>query len=168
MLLHALAAAQGRPLDLVVAGKGPESAALVSLANGLGLASRVRFVGQVEGDQKTWLLQNGLCTILPSRIWEAFPIVLLETCAAGRPVIAADVPGLRERVRPGQTGLLVPPEDPRRLGEAILRMASQRRQADAWGDEARCFARQFDWHDVALRHLGLFQELAGRRQARAA
>ena len=107
VLLNALAAADRCRLDLVVAGKGPESAALTALAQRLGLASRVHFVGVAEGDRKIWLLQNGLCTILSSRIWEAFPVVLIESYAAGRPVIATDVPGLRERVQPGRTGLLV-------------------------------------------------------------
>jgi glycosyltransferase involved in cell wall biosynthesis len=168
VLLNALAAAQRCRLDLVVAGKGPKSAALASLADRLGLASRVHFVGQAEGDRKTWLLQNGLCTILSSRIWEAFPVVLLESYAAGRPVIATDVPGLRERVQPGRTGLLVKPEDPQRMAEAIVQMTSQRQQADAWGGAARRFALQFDWNDIALRHLELFKELAVRRRARAA
>ena len=149
-------------LDLVVAGKGPESAALTALAHRLGLAARVHFVGVAEGDRKTWLLQNGLCTILSSRIWEAFPVVLIESYAAGRPVIATDVPGLRERVQPGRTGLLVAPEDPQRMAEAIVLMASQRRQADAWGGLAQRLALQFDWNGIALRHLELFSEVVAR------
>ncbi len=168
VLLNALAAANRCRLDLVVAGKGPESAVLASLAGRLGLKSRVHFLGQVEGDRKTWLLQNGLCTILPSRIWEAFPVVLLESYAAGRPVIATDVHGLRERVLSGRTGLLVPPEDPQRMAEAIVRMSFQRQQADAWGSKARRFARQFDWTDIALRHLELFRELIVERTVKAA
>ena len=168
VLLHAFAAANRCRLDLVVAGKGPESAALVSLANRLGLASRVHFVGTAEGNRKTWLLQNGLCTILSSRTWEAAPVVVMESFAAGRPVIATDVPGLRERVESGRTGLLVTPEDPRRLADAIVHMTSQRQQADAWGGAARRFALQFDWHDIALRHLELFGKLAAQYRARAA
>jgi glycosyltransferase involved in cell wall biosynthesis len=168
VLLNALSAAESCRLDLVVAGKGPESAALAALAERLGLASRVHFVGQVDGDRKVWLLQNGVCTILSSRIWEAFPVVLLESYAAGRPVIATDVPGLRERVQPGRTGLLVTPENPRRMADAIVHMTTERRQADAWGSEAQRFVRQFDWHGIALRHLDLFQSLAERRRAKAA
>jgi glycosyltransferase involved in cell wall biosynthesis len=169
VLLDALALAGDQcRLDLVVAGKGPESAALASHARRLGLAPRVHFVGQADRDRKIWLLQNGLCTILPSRIWEAFAIVVLESYAAGRPVIATDMPGLRERVQPGRTGLLVPQEDPQRLAGAIVHMTSQRQQTDAWGCEARRFARQFDWSDIALRHLELFEELAAQHRAEAA
>ena len=60
------------------------------------------------------------------------------------------------------------PENPQRLADAIVHMTSQRQQADAWGGEARRFARQFDWHDIALRHLELFRELAAQARMRAA
>ena len=66
--------------------------------------------GHVEGDTKTWLLQNALCTVVPSRISEGFPLVFLESCAAGRPVIGTRIPGLQELVQPGKTGLLVAPD----------------------------------------------------------
>ena len=169
VLLNALALAGDRcRLDLVVTGKGPASAALASLAGRLGLESRVHFLGQADGDRKTWLLQNGLCTILSSRTWEALPLVALESYAAGRPVIATNVPGLRECVRQEQTGLLVPPEDPHAMAEAIVRMTCQPQQVDAWGGQARLFARQFDWNDIALRHLDLFDELIAIKRRGAA
>jgi len=168
VLLNALAVAGDRcRLTLAVAGKGPESAPLNALADRLGLASRVRFLGQADGERKTWLLQNGLCTVVASRIWEAMPLVVLESYAAGRPVIATDVPGLRERVVHEHTGLLVPPEDPRSMADAVIRMASQRQQADTWGGEARSFVRHFDWNDIAVKHLELFSELIAIKQRNA-
>jgi len=169
VLLNALAVAGSEcSLDLVVAGTGPESTALASLACRLGLASRIHFLGQADGDRKTWLLQNGLCTILSSRIWEALPLVTLESYAAGRPVIATNVPGLREQVQHEQTGLLVPSEDPRSLAEAIVRVISHRQQADVWGGKAQRFAQQFNWNGIALKHLDLFGELIQTRRRGAA
>ena len=168
VLLEAMALLRGQcDLDLVVAGRGPEGPALQALAARLGLARQVQFVGQVAGRQKLWLLQNGLCSIVPSRIWEAFGVVALESLAAGRPVIASQLPGLADLVRPGRTGLLVPPESPSELAEAIRQVIADPQRTDDWGHAARQFVQAFDWKNIATGHLELFAELiaGGRRPA---
>ena len=160
VLLEAMVLLRGRcDLDLVVAGRGPEGPALQTLTARLGLARQVHFVGQTAGRQKLWLLQNGLCTIVPSRTWEAFGVVAVESLAAGRPVIASQLPGLADLVRHGQTGLLVPPESPQRLAEAIREIARDPQRADAWGQAARRFVQPFDWGHIADQHLELYTSL---------
>jgi glycosyltransferase involved in cell wall biosynthesis len=154
-------------LDLVVAGRGPEGPALQALSARLGLGRRVHFVGQTVGPQKLWLLQNGLCTIVPSRTWEAFGVVVLESLAAGRPVIASQLPGLADLVQPARTGLLVPPESPPRLAEAIRQMAQDPQRTDGWGQAAKRFVRAFDWRNIARRHLDLFEELVAIKRCPA-
>ncbi len=165
VLLETMALLRGRcNLDLVVAGSGPEGSALEALSARLGLASQVHFVGQTEGRKKVWLLQNGLCTIVPSRTWEAFGIVVVESLAAGRPVIASQLPGLADLIQPGRTGLLVPPESPQKLAEAIVQIALDPRRADDWGHTARRSVQAFDWRNIALRHIDLFEELIADKQ----
>ncbi len=160
VLLKAMVLLRGRcDLDLVVAGGGPEGPALEALAARLGLSRRVHFVGQTVGRQKLWLLQNSLCMIVPSRTWEAFGVVVVESLAAGRPVIASQVPGLADLVQPGQTGLLAPPESPQGLADAIRQIALDPQRADAWGQAARRFVQPFDWRNISQRHLDLFEEL---------
>ncbi len=61
--------------------------------------------------------------VLPSTYGEGVPKSLIEAAAAGRPIIAADGPGLREIVRHGETGLLIPPGDPEALADAIEKLA---------------------------------------------
>ncbi|MGO9112573.1 MAG: glycosyltransferase family 4 protein [Thermoguttaceae bacterium] len=166
VLLEATVLLRGQcDLDLVVAGRGPEGPALEALAARLGLARQVHFVGQTAGQQKLWLLQNGLCTIVPSRTWEAFGVVVVESFAAGRPVIASQLPGLADLVQPGRTGLLVPPESPQKLAEAIRQTALDPQRADEWGRAARRFVQAFDWRHIALRHLDLFAELIATKGA---
>ena len=145
-------------LDLVVAGRGPEGPALQALTARLGLSRQVHFVGQTAGQQKLWLLQNGLCMIVPSRTWEAFGVVVVESLAAGRPVIASQLPGLADLIQPGQTGLLVPPESPQDSPTRSGKSPDPQR-ADAWGQAARRFVQPFDWRNIARRHLDLFDEL---------
>ena len=160
VLLEAMVLLQGRcDLDLVVAGRGSAGPALEALAARLGLSRQVHFVGQTVGQQKLWLLQNSQCMIVPSRTWEAFGVVVVESLAAGRPVIASRLPGLADLIRPEQTGLLVPPESPQRLADAIREIARDPQRADAWGQAARRFVQPFDWRNVAQRHLDLFEDL---------
>jgi glycosyltransferase involved in cell wall biosynthesis len=169
VLLESLALVRGQcDLDLVVAGRGPEGPALEALSNRLGLSGQVHFVGQTAGPQKLWLLQNGLCLVVPSRIWEAFGVVVLESFAAGRPVIASRLPGLADLVRPGQTGLLAAPESPQKLAEAIREIVRDPQRADAWGQAARRAVQPFDFRNIAQRHLDLFDELIAIKHRLAA
>jgi len=140
-------------------GRGLKGRPWKSLAARLGLSGKVHFVGQTVGQQKLWLLQNSLCMVVPSRTWEAFGVVVVESLAAGRPVIASQLPGLADLIQPGQTGLLVPPESPPRLADAIREITLDPQRADAWGQAARRFVQPFDWTNVAQRHLDLFEEL---------
>jgi glycosyltransferase involved in cell wall biosynthesis len=166
VLLQATVLLRGQcDCELVVAGRGPEGPALEALAARLGIGRQVHFIGQTAGQQKLWLLQNGLCTIVPSRTWEAFGVVVIESFAAGRPVIASKLPGLADLVEPGRTGLLVPPESPQELAEAIRHMMRDSQRADNWGKAARQFVQVFDWRNIALRHLDLFAELIAIRSA---
>ena len=106
--------------------------------------------------------------IVPSRTWEAFGVVVVESLAAGRPVIASQLPGLADLIQPGQTGLLVPPESPQNLAHAIMEVALDPQRADAWGRAARRFVQPFDWRNIAQRHLDLFGELIAAKRSRAA
>ncbi len=109
----------GVTTSLVIAGDGDERQALAAQCTRLGLADRVHFVGAVAGEAKVWLLQNARFTVIPSRTWEAFPLVVLESFAAGKPVIGTMIPGLADLVEPERTGLLVPPESPQALSAAL-------------------------------------------------
>jgi glycosyltransferase involved in cell wall biosynthesis len=110
------AAAQVPDATFVLVGEGPERPALQALCQKLGLNGRVIFAG-FQQDIPAWL---GHCSlfVLPS-LYEGVPLSLLEAMAAGRPVIASQIPGNREAVTHGETGWLVPPGDAVALAEAI-------------------------------------------------
>ncbi len=165
LLLDAFArAAKSNDMGLVVAGEGQSGEKWAAQAARLGLANRVRFVGRVEGDRKTYLYQNALCTVVPSRTAEAFGLVVLESYASGRPVIATEIPGLRELVVPERTGLLVPPDSSEALAGALSDAMADRTRLDEMGREGRRLADNYDWERIARWHLDLYGELSGRNR----
>lgn len=160
VLLNALAQipADGG-VQLVVAGAGEERAALERLASQLGISQRVRFVGRVEGDTKLYLLQNALFTVMPSRGWEAFPLVVLESYAAGKPIVATAIPGIADLIEESKTGTLVPEEDPAALARAMRELLENPARAGAMGESVTGIARRYSWDSVAARHIALYEEL---------
>ena len=116
---HALLRRKGYDHLLVIAGEGPERAALEDLAARLGVAHSVRLAGFVPNPYP--LMRAARLLVVSSR-YEGFGMVILEALALGTPVVATDCPyGPRELLKDGELGALVPPEDPQALAEAIAR-----------------------------------------------
>jgi len=160
VLLEAIAKVPANgAVQLVIAGSGDEQAQLESQTRESGLQERVRFLGRVEGSQKIYLLQNAICTVMPSRVWEAFPLVLLETYAAGRPVVGSAVPGIADLVREGETGKLVEQENPDLLAAALRELLADPGRADRLGRAAYQVAEAYSWESVARRHVELYEQL---------
>jgi glycosyltransferase involved in cell wall biosynthesis len=122
-LVHAMAGLPGA--RLIVAGDGPLRAGLEDLAHRLGV--KAEFLGAIPNAELPALLARVSVFALPS-LYEWAPKSLLEAMAAGVPVVAADVPGIREVVRHGETGWLTATDADalrvsleRVLGDATLR-----------------------------------------------
>ncbi len=111
-------------VDLVVVGDGPEREPLEALVRTLGLERRVRLVGARPRALVLELLAAADAVVLSSD-WENFPHAIVEGLAVGTPVIAAAVGGVREIVRDGVNGLLVPADDPGALAAAIGRFFAE-------------------------------------------
>jgi glycosyltransferase involved in cell wall biosynthesis len=166
LLIDALAhvPANGR-VQLVIAGDGEERTALQAQAERLGLNGRIRFVGSTFAATKTYLLQNALCTAMPSREWEAFPLVVLESFAAGTPVLATRVPGLEDLIQPDRTGWLVPQDSVSDLALLLHKVLEERQRLNGMREQARQAAQAYSWRKIAERHLGLYEELRMRKHA---
>lgn len=103
----------------VIAGEGPGREAMEQLAGRLGIAGNVVFTGFVD---EVWPLMADLDLLVVPSLWEGFGLTAVEALALGVPVVAADVGGLPEAVRHGETGLLVPPGDTAALARSIIWM----------------------------------------------
>lgn len=100
--------------------------------------------------------------VLPS-YREGLPKSLVDAAAAGRPVVTTDVPGCRDAVRPGKSGILVPVHDSHALAAAVHSLAQDRQLRLAMGREGRKMAEEeFDIHQVTKRHLELYASLLAR------
>ncbi len=107
--------------SLVIAGDGPERPNLERLTNELGLAAHVTFLGNVTRAE-TWQLRKESDVYVLNSTYEGLPHTVLTSFAAGIPVIATNISGTNEAVQHEANGLLIPPNDPDALAEAILRI----------------------------------------------
>jgi glycosyltransferase involved in cell wall biosynthesis len=108
-------------LVLVLAGHGDDEPELRALADRLGVAHRVRFLGWRDDVPRLMATADLLCR--PSR-WEGMPYAVLEAMASGLPVVASRVDGARDLVLDGVTGALCDVGCPRSLGAALARVSS--------------------------------------------
>lgn len=114
VLLEAARLARG-DWKVTVIGSGPQLQRLVELAANLP-AGRVEFAGWAEDPRPHMLAANVVC--MPSR-WESFPYTALEASQLCRPLVASKVDGLDEIVEDGVSGILVTPENPSELADAL-------------------------------------------------
>jgi len=134
---------------LVIAGKGVLQQSLTDTARNLGIGDRVSFVGYVEGEPLAALYHAAHVLAAPS-LYEPFGIVALEGMICGKPVVAADVGGLREIVLDGQTGFRVPAGDATALAGALVKILTDADLAARLGAAGRERAEEvYDWPQVA-------------------
>jgi glycosyltransferase involved in cell wall biosynthesis len=108
-------------------------------------------------------MNRATAVLMPSR-WEPFGLVALQAAQMARPVIASRIDGLREVVVHGQTGFLVPPEDPAALADAIAGLLGDAEQASAMGRAAQQRAREtWPW----ISHVDAYEELYADALGRA-
>ena len=159
-----LAAVRSGRVHVLLAGDGAEEATLRRRVEHLGLAEGVRFLGPVDQEDLRALYRGARVVAVPSR-WEGLPLVCLEAMASGRAVVATRVDGIPDAVVDGETGLLVPPDDPVALARALEALLDDRAQADRLGTAgARRVREQFAWPIVSRRYAAVLERavLIGR------
>ncbi|MGD9645947.1 MAG: glycosyltransferase [Pirellulales bacterium] len=149
--------------EVVVIGEGPLRAALKALAGELSIASRVHFVAR--RDDVPAVLAAADALVLPSA-WEGMPNVVLEAMAAGRPVVACDVAGVRELLGPGAPQI-ARPDDPRGFAERLVAIGRNPAENRAIGAENRRRAATFGLQRMVGAYEQLWSELLGSAGARA-
>ncbi len=166
-LLKALARREAGELKAIIVGDGALRAGLQAMAGELGLHERVKFAGAVDNALLPEYYAAGDFFVLPSIHGpENSPVVVFEAMASGKAVVASDIPGVREIVAHGHTGLLVPPADEAALARALSRMTIEHSARVQWGANARTKVCEHSWDRVAQRMVAVYCEAARARPAR--
>ncbi len=141
---------------LVVLGEGPERARLEAVAGeGVYLPGRV-------GDVAAWY-RRAEVLVHPAR-WEGFGLALLEAMLAGKPVVATRVSAAPEIVVDGETGLLVSPDDPGALADALTTLLADRAKAGSLGESGYARARgEFSVERMAKRTADVYRAASAER-----
>ncbi len=162
VMLRAMALLAERAPDaqIVIVGRGPAREGLERLAAELGLAARTRFTGFVTDAERDRLLAESRVCVCPSEK-EGWGLTVIEANACGTPVVATDADGLRDSVRDGETGHLVPDEDVAGFADRIGALLCDDAYAVRMARAALQWSRRFDW-DLAADDMAAAIETARR------
>jgi len=170
-MLHALPLVRAKCPDVryVIVGSGVLLEYLKNLADSVGVADIVDFVGEVADEQLPAVY--GACDVFVQLSREdrtggveGFGIVCLEAAAAGKPVVAGASGGLLSAIRDGETGVLVDPENPEAVADAVVSLLNNRAYAEQLGRAGRQrVERELTWDAMARSARQIVGELISKK-----
>ncbi|MCJ7577395.1 MAG: glycosyltransferase family 4 protein [candidate division Zixibacteria bacterium] len=143
---------------LTIVGDGDYKGDLMAFARKLGLGNRVEFTGYVDKYEKVKRLQKAWVAVYPS-LKEGWGLTNIEANACGTPVIASNVPGLKDSVIGGKTGLLFEYGNVQELSRCMIRILSDREYRENLIRGGISWARSFSWDEAANKTLELMEEV---------
>jgi glycosyltransferase involved in cell wall biosynthesis len=150
-------------VHLVQIGAGLETANLLALRHELGLDDRVEFRDIPWGERAADQIAGFDLFVLSSRI-EGLPVTIMEAMLAGRAVIATDVGSVREEVIDGETGLVVPPEDPAAVAAAVESLIADPARREEMGRKGLAMASEMFTVDSTVdRYVELYDRVLAAR-----
>jgi D-inositol-3-phosphate glycosyltransferase len=135
-----------------------EMARLQQLRTDLDIHDLVTFLGAKDQDLLPNYYAAAEMVVMPSH-YESFGMVALEAMAMGTPVIASEVGGLAHLVKHGVTGYHVPSRDPEALAARIYELLSNQDCRQVLGQQARDYARRYDWANIVNRMMAVYEEV---------
>jgi glycosyltransferase involved in cell wall biosynthesis len=161
VVIRAFAALNVPDATLEIAGTGDYRAGLEGLVKSLDLSRRIKFLGFIPEEDKLHLLRRSWASLLASPK-EGWGISNLEAAACGTPVIAANSPGIRESVIDGETGFLVPQNDPEEMAAAMRGLVQSPDLVNVLGIAGRRFAETFTWERAANETLAHLEQVVAQ------
>jgi glycosyltransferase involved in cell wall biosynthesis len=162
VLVRAVSLLRGRipQLEVRIVGGGPESARLLELSRELRVDTTVNWLGNLDGNSLAAEYNSTDIFCLPS-VQEGFGIVFLEAMAAGKPIVAARAAAVPEVVR---NGLLVEPDNPEALAEAIFDLYRNPDLRHSLGESGPRDVKEFEMRRVAAQFLAEITKLTTCRK----
>jgi len=157
-LLRAVALVRERipKMQVIVIGEGDYRSSLEALCVQLHISDVVRFTGFVDEREKISELQQAWFAVNTSPK-EGWGLTVIESNACGTPVLASDVPGLRDAIKDGETGILYEYGNIGQLAERILELVENRELRMRLSEQAYAWSRKFDWDATARQAAGLIE-----------
>ncbi len=156
--------AAGMAITLLLAGMpdpGNKGSLAVAELRALAREPGILWLGAVADVRTVW--RRSAIAVLPSTYGEGLPRALLEAAACARPIVATDIPGCREVVRSGETGILVPPRDVAALAAALAALAGDRARRRAMGEAGRRLIEDRFAEEIVIGEtLALYHKLLGQ------
>lgn len=151
---------------LIICGDGEEKAHILDLVTALDIGRAITFLGTATFERLVELYYTSIAYIFPSiNRLEAFGIVQLEAMVNYTAVVASDIPGPNAVMAPGQSGLLVPKQDPKALAEAIISLIADPDRAKQMGRNGReLVEKKYDWNVIGDRVLEIYSEAKNRKK----
>ncbi len=146
---------------LTIVGEGDYKDKLMSLTEKLDLKREVEFTGFVDRKEKVKRLQSAWVAVYPS-LKEGWGLTNIEANACGTPVIASNVPGLKDSVVPEKTGLLFEYADVRQLSECLKKILSDSNYRERLRQGGLAWAKRFSWDDAADKTMELIEQIVAR------
>jgi glycosyltransferase involved in cell wall biosynthesis len=160
-LLHALSSMKTPAASLDIVGDGPNREALKQLAQQLGVASRIRWHGQLSQAELPPLYQRAAAVVIPS-VDEGLGLVAVEALLCETPVVAFDSGGLRDVIQHEKTGLLVKPGDRAALANALDDLLARDGRGSQLGRAGRLYALSaFAPESAARRYAEIYRQVLG-------
>jgi len=147
---------------LVIVGGGSQRSKLEKKARDLGLLGVVEFAGVVSEKEKVALLRRASVVVNTSEK-EGWGLTVIEGNAFGVPSVSSDVPGLRDSVKDGRTGLLYPCRDTKALARKVVRVMTEPDFRGRLTVEAIAWASTFNWERAAQETLAMLEAAVGSR-----
>jgi D-inositol-3-phosphate glycosyltransferase len=161
------AAAECCPHSLVIIGGDPEAtqeamnsemARLQRLAAELGIKDLVLFLGKRSQDSLPYYYSAADVVVVPSH-YESFGMVALEAMACGVPVVASQVGGLAFLVKDGETGFVIPDNEPDLLADRLIDILQNQDLQARLGKQGELAARDYSWDKIAARMYTVYEDL---------
>jgi phosphatidylinositol alpha-mannosyltransferase len=140
-----------------VASDGPETAQLKARYAG---DTRIEWLGRLSEDEKISRLAGASVFCAPSIHGESFGVVLIEAMAAGTPIVSTDLAGYLNVATPDVDALMVKPDDPTALADALRRVLADDVLANGLRERAATRAEDFSMETLARRYVAMYERLA--------
>jgi glycosyltransferase involved in cell wall biosynthesis len=143
------------PFELCLVGSGPQEEQLKAYARNLDIRKRITWHGWMTRREVRDHYRRADCLLIPS-LYEGMPNVILEAMACSLPVVASNIPGNKEVVRPNETGLLFELTSGEHFRRSVIQILTVKGLAAKLGQNGRQrVERDYSWHRVAVKYMQL-------------